>query len=272
MSVIPVLDTRRDAMSCDWVDADYQCELIQLNGGKSVKVSHRITGADALLDLVLSGSAKFAVEITSPSTFRSFLELAQAGETSHTFHLGNDDDKSDAQARPGLIAVRSFVLPVDHLSSVWRTQSNGITVSTGQWLARAQHANLLSPEDGLLSFVPDNSVQRCQLRCEYADPAYKVRINPDDLAKCVSDPSQPAARAIVLAAYTAALADADKQVQFTGGEEGDKQKSGFGVQLEAHLKERDPSCPTPGEDGFDPLRAATLLAGSDLIRFEEGNA
>lgn len=269
MSIIPVLDTRRDAMSCDWINADYQCELIQLNDGESVKVSHHIDGADELIDIVRAGSARFAVEITSPNIFRSFLELAPEGESSHTFILGSGD-KTDAQARPGLIAVRGCVIPVDHLSSVWQAHSGGIAVQAGQWLARCQHSNLLSPEDGLMSFVPDDAVDRCQLRCEYADPTYKVRMNPEDFEDCVSDPSQPAARAVVLAAYTAALADADKQVQFTGGEEGNESKGSLGIQLEAHLKALDPSCPTPGEDSYDPLRAATLLAGADLIRFEVG--
>lgn len=270
MNIIPVLDTRADVLSCDWIDADYQCEVTQLAGRSNAKATHRIDGATELLDLVSVGSAKFAVEVTSPSTFRSFLNFASEGETSHTFNLGLGD-KANEQVRPGLIAVRSFVLADCNLSSVWRERKEEIFVQPGQWLARTQHSNLLSPEDGLLSFVADKSLPRSQMRCEYADPVYKVQMNPLDHRKCVSDPSQPAARAIVFAAYTAALADANQQNHYTGGEEGAESKGSLGIQLDAHLKALDPSCPTPGEEGYDPLRAASLLAGSELIQFDEGN-
>ena len=100
-------------------------------------------------------------------------------------------------------------------------------------------------------------------------------MNPDDFAECQSNEGQPAAKTVVLAAYVAALADANKRSAFGGiedGDEGGELKESIGYQLEAKVKALDPECPTPGEDDYDPLRAATVLLGEDMITFEAEGA
>ena len=102
-------------------------------------------------------------------------------------------------------------------------------------------------------------------------------MNPDDLDECQRAESQPAAKTVVLAAYVAALADANKRSAFGGSEDGNGKgdgdgdgelKESIGYQLEAKIKALDPECPAPGEDDYDPLRAATVLLGEDMIMFE----
>ena len=256
-------------LSCDWIDAEYRCEMTQLRGGARIKAAHRLRGADALSEFVERGTAKFAIEIVSPATLTAVLKLADAGETHHTFDLSVEINSDGAQARPGLIAVSDCVVPVAQLSSAWQQHSESIAVRAGQWLARGQRSDLVSPQTGLMRFVPDDSVPRFQMTCQHIHPFYEIRMNKTDLEECQSNEGQPAAKTIMLSAYVAALADANHQIAFTGGE--DDTKEGIGYQLHDQIKALDPSCPTPGEEGYDPLRAATVLIGSEMIVFESEN-
>lgn len=272
MSIIPALDSRSDALSLDYPDGRYRCNMTTVRGGSAMTAKHVIDGAEALDELVTDGSARFAVEIVSAATFASVLELAPEGLSSHTFDLdASTVAKDGAQARPGLVAIRDCTLPIAELSPAWRDIGHSVAVRAGQWLARGQHAELTSPQTSLLRFVPDKSLSRCEMRCRYAHPGYEILMNPDDLAECQSNEGQPAAKTVVLAAYVAALADANKRSAFGGiedGDEGGELKESIGYQLEAKVKALDPECPTPGEDDYDPLRAATVLLGEDMITFE----
>ena len=266
MSVVPVLDSRADMLSCDWPDAEYRCEMTQLSGGERIKATHYLDGADALSELVQREKAQFAVEIVSPATLTTSLKLAPEGERHHTFELGAEIDNDGAQARPGLITVTDCVVPVGQLNTVWQGHS-GIAVLKGQWLARGQHSDLVSPRTGLLRFIADPSMDRYQMSCQHIHPFYEVRMNKDALAELRNNEAQPAAKTIILAAYVAALADANHQTAFTG-DDGDDTKEAVGYQLHEQIKALDPTCPAPGEDDYDPLRAATVLIGSDMIVFE----
>lgn len=272
MSIIPVLDSRADALSADYPEGRYRCNITTVRGGSAIAAKHIIDGADELDDLVASGSARFAVEIISSATFTSTLEPAPAGLSSHTFDLDAATiAKTGAQARPGLIAVRDCTLPLTRLSPAWRDIGDSVAVRAGQWLARGQHAELTSPQMSLLRFVPDPALRHCEMRCRYAHPGYEILINPHDLTECQQNEGQPAAKTIMLAAWVSALADANKQSAFGGSEDGDGDgalKESIGYQLEAKIKALDPECPTPGEDDYDPLRAATVLLGEDMITFD----
>lgn len=272
MSIIPVLDSRADALSCDYPEGRYRCNMTTVRGGSAIAAKHVIDGAAELDDLVDSGSARFAVEIISSATFTSTLERAPEGLSSHTFDLDAATiAKAGAQARPGLIAVRDCTLPVTRLSPAWQDLGGSVEVRAGQWLARGQHAELTSPQMSLLRFVPDRALRRCEMRCRYAHPGYEILMNPDDLTECQQNEGQPAAKTVMLAAYVSALADANKQSAFGGSEDGDgdgELKESIGYQLEAKIKALDPECPAPGEDDYDPLRAATVLLGEDMIVFD----
>lgn len=272
MSIIPVLDSRADALSCDYPEGRYRCNMTTVRGGSAIAAKHTIDGADELDHLVVNGSARFAVEIISSATFTSTLERAPEGHSSHTFDLDAATiAKAGAQARPGLIAVRDCTLPVTKLSPAWRDTGDNVAIRAGQWLARGQHAELTSPQMSLLRFVSDPALSHCEMRCRYAHPGYEILMNPDDLAECQQNEGQPAAKTVLLAAYVSALADANKQGAFGGGENGDRngeQKESIGYQLEAKIKALDPECPVPGEDDYDPLRAATVLIGEDMITFD----
>lgn len=272
MNIIPALDSRSDALSLDFPDGRYRCNMTTVRGGSAMSAKHVIDGADELDELVASGYARFAVEIVSSATFTSVLELAPEGLSSHTFDLDASVIAEDgAQVRPGLIAIRDCPLPVTRLSPAWRDIGNSVAVRPGQWLARGQHSELRSPQTSLLRFVPDLALRRYEMRCRYVHPGYEILMNSDDLSECQSNEGQPAAKTIVLAAYVAALSDANRRSAFGGIEDGDEDgevKESIGYQLEAKIKALDPECPTPGEDDYDPLRAATVLLGEEMVTFE----
>ncbi len=100
-------------------------------------------------------------------------------------------------------------------------------------------------------------------------PHYEVSMHSDDLAACQDNEGHPAVKVVMLAAWTAALADAANQTAFAGGDSDDEEKEPLGLQLAAMIKDADPECPAPGEEDYDPIRAATLLAGSQLVVFDE---
>ncbi len=272
MRIIPVLDSRADALSCDYPDGRYRCNMTTVRSGQAITAQHILDGADELDDLVARGSAQFAVEIISSATFTSLLERAPERLSSHTFDLDAAMiAKEGAQARPGLIAVRDCTLPVTRLSPAWQDIGGSVAVQAGQWLARGQHAELTSPQMSLLRFVPEPALRRCEMRCRYAHPGYEILMNPDDLVECQQNEGQAAAKTVMLAAYVSALADANKRSAFGGSDDEDEDgelKESIGYQLEAKIKAIDPECPAPGEDDYDPLRAATVLLGEDMITFE----
>ncbi|WP_419946279.1 hypothetical protein [Candidatus Poriferisodalis sp.] len=279
MSIVPVLDDRVDALSRDWPEARYRCNMTTVRNGQAITAHHVLEGADGLDALVASGAARFAVEIVSSATFRSSLERAPEGTRTHTLDLDAATFAKDgAQARPGLIAVRDCTLPVAHLSPAWQGLGDIVEVQAGQWLARGQHAELTSPQMSLLRFVPDRALRRFEMRCRYAHPIYEIVMHPDDLAECQQNEGQPAAKTVMLAAWASALADAKQRSAFAGSGDGEddvssEQKEQIGYQLEAKIKALDPECPAPGDEDYDPLRAATVLLGEDLIKFDtEGDA
>ncbi len=270
MSILPVLDSRPDVLSLDWPEGRYRCTMTPVRGGQAITADHLVEGADALATLVTSGSARFAVEIVSPVTFTSFLELAPEGSSSHTFDLDPSRVAKDgAQARPGLVAVVDCKLHATQLSPAWQSLRSDVEVRAGQWLARDQHAELTSPQMSLLRFLPDRALNRHEMRCRYAHPGYDILMNPDLLTECQQNEGSPAAKTVILAAFVSALADAGQQSAFIGSEgEDEKEKESIGHQLDAKLKALDPDCPAPGEDDYDPLRAATiLLQDGDVFTF-----
>ena len=272
MKIIPVLDARDDALSCDYPDGRYRCSMTTVRRGQAIKARHILDGTDELHELVARGVARFAVEIISSATFTSSLQLAPEGTSLHTFDLDAATVAKDgAQARPGLVAVRDCTLPAARLSPAWQGIGESIEVQAGQWLARGQHAELTSPQTSLLRFVPDEALRRYEMRCRFAHPSYEIAMNPDDLAECQQNEGQPAAKTVMLAAWVAALADASKRSAFGGSDDGDgsgEQRESIGYQLAAKIHALDPVCPAPGEDDYDPLRAATVLLGEDMITFD----
>ncbi len=100
-------------------------------------------------------------------------------------------------------------------------------------------------------------------------------MNPDDLSECQQNEGQSAVKTVVLAAWVSALADAKGRSAFGGSEDGDgngDEMESIGYQLAAKIKALDPECPAPGEDDYDPLRAATVLCGEELITFDSEGA
>ena len=65
MKIIPVLDARDDALSCDYPDGRYRCNMTTVGRGQAIKARHILDGTDQLHELVARGMARFAVEIIS---------------------------------------------------------------------------------------------------------------------------------------------------------------------------------------------------------------
>ena len=262
---IPVLDLRSDALTCDYPSASYRCALTPTSKGV-VRVLHELEDAPELAELVSDDAARFAVEVVSKRTFRSRLEQADAGEWSQTFNLDAAGiTKAEAQARPGLIAVRDCQLPVEGLGLAWRSLNAPVNVRAGQWLARAQHSELETPQNSLVKFIDAPSIGKTELRCLYVPPYYHIQIHPLTRSECAKNETGAAAKTVTLAAWVTALAHAGTQAVRNGTEPDDH----MGQQLKAVLSDLDPDCPAPGEDDYDPLRAATILSGADLITFDD---
>ena len=271
MSTIPVLDSRIDALTCDYSDGSYQCKLTP-NANGTVKADHKLNEAPELTRLLNEDAARFAVEIVSKRTFKSRLEQAAPYVASHVFSLDTAAiTKRGAYARPGLIAVRDCELSTEHLTPAWRSIGPSVSVQVGQWLARTQHSDMESPLVSLLRFKTDETVRGHELRCRYVDPYYDILLHPATHAECAANESGAAAKTIMLAAWVAALSDADTRPAFRGTDTEPEPEDHMGYQLKAKLKDLDADCPAPGEDDYDPLRAATILLGADLITFDEGN-
>ena len=270
MSTIPVLDSRIDALTCDYPDGSYQCKMTPTTGG-TVKADHTLNEAPELERLLNEHAARFVVEIVSKRTFKSRLEQADPCGWSHQFNLDTAAiTKRGAYARPGLIAVRDCELSTEHLAPAWRSVGS-VSVRAGQWLARTQHSDMESPLVSLLRFKTDETVRRHELRCRYVDPYYDILLHPATHTECAANETRPAAKTIMLAAWVAALSDAGTRPAFTGTDTDPEPEDHMGYQLKAKLKDLDAACPAPGEDDYDPLRAATILLAADLITFDDGD-
>ena len=274
MSLIPVLDARADTASCDYPLGSYACALTKLRSGSAIRATHRLDNVPALSALVEAGSACFAVEIRSTTTFTSQLHRAAPGETCHDLTLDTDVLARDGgQALPGLVAIRDCSLSLANCTETWRQLRDKIPVKAGQWLARAQHSDLQSPQQSLITFVADEAMQPGALRRKFLHtdyPHYEISMHSADLAACQANEGHAAVKVIMLAAWTAALADADNHPAFTGEKsDGGIEREPLGDQLAAIIKDADPECPAPGEEDYDPLRAATLLVGKELVIFDE---
>ncbi len=269
MSILPVLDSRVDSLSCDYPAAHYECKFTNVPSKPAISAHHIISGADALSDLFTSGKAQFAVEVVSPRTFTSTLEVAPSGSDTHIIDLDPSKlAKDGAQAKPGFIAVEDCTLPTALLSAAWHDFGAYVAVKAGSWLARGQHAELSSPKMSLCQFLADDQLRDYEMRCSYAPPGYVIHMHSDLLAECSQNEGSPAAKATILAGFVAALADANTQSAFGGGQDADESdKELIGYQLEQTIKAIDPECPAPGEEGYDPLRAATILLQEEMSVF-----
>ena len=271
-TAVPVLDARRGVESCDYPAAVYECRLTRRTSGGEATARHHLSGAPALEHLIRDGKARFAVEVRSAAAFASCLHIAEAGHTDHTVPIDGDDlAASGRQALPGLLAVEACPLPLSDCGEVWqRLGRRRVEAPAGHWLARAQHCDLLAPQHSLLRFVEaaEGTLERGRMRLDFRGGdgpiRYEVSLHKDDIAACRRDASQPAARAATLAAWTAALADAGTNPAFTGDDNGAREP--VGVQLAAFLGEA--GCSAPGDDDYDPVRAATELAGHEFLNFD----
>ena len=267
MSGVPVLDARPDVASCDYPAAAYECRVTSHSRGAVAIVRHELRGAPALEELIQHGKARFAVEVRSPAAFTGRLHIAEKGERRHEVPVGGEElAAADCQVLPGLLAVEACSLSLRDCGESWRRLGKSRRVPAGLWLARAQHHDVRTPQQSLLTFVEDidGTLERGHMRIGFrhdGSPLYEVSMHKDDLAACLSDASRPAAQAVVLAAWTAALADAGTQHAFSGNDAGEREP--LGAQLADLL--HNVKCPAPGEDNYDPLLAATSLQGHELL-------
>ena len=271
MTRVPVLDLRADAVNCDYETGSYVC-TVRGHGRRDVLVvDHRLDGCPPLEALITSGKARFCVEVCSTSSFKSELHAADAGACSQRIDLDSGMFAHGApQVLPGIVAFSGCDLPTDACTEPWRRLGGSLPAAAGQHLAHGQHINLQSARHSIISFVADPSMQRGHLRRRYVhvgQPRYEIGLHPDDLALCKAQERSPAAAAVMLASWTAVLADAARQQAFAGDELGRREP--VGDQLAQMIRSEDPECPAPGEEGYDPLQVATLLHGNELVRFDD---
>lgn len=272
---VPVLD-QREFHNLDWPAARYEAvvDLVRFVGGGTERVGefvaeHTLSGARGLEELVQEGSARWCLEVRSPVTYLVDLFVAEARSS----RVEATIPKASLIAKqlvglPGLVAINDCKLQPEGLHEAWEAREP-IFVPAGTWLVRGQHVPLVSPLSSIVSFEPDKTVQPRLMKIAFATspvPHWVVSLNPDDLERYQQDETASEAQSVTLAGLTAALADARRQPAFAGDPDDEQAVlHPAGDYLVRLLRQADPECLAPGDDGYDPLYAATLLAGDELL-------
>lgn len=134
-SKYPILRTGDDA-TLDWPDATYRASVTFI--GNDVRVSQEIAGANHLDQRIQDGSARWVVELRSPSTL--YAEVCDLDGAVATIPLKTKELGDVVYAIPGVVCETAFEIEPEALSPVWAGAA--VAVAPGAWLARGPiHSN-----------------------------------------------------------------------------------------------------------------------------------
>lgn len=241
----PVL--RDDGSSLDYLNVTYSCSTMIKSGEAAVK--QEISGSAELVELILDGAAKWALEIRCPKTLfaRTWLDDDHVGTVVAQWDPSIVD--GIVYAIPGLVAVERIGLSRSGLNPTWAKAN--LEVPKGWWLARGrpQAADL---NHQLITFKADPAaaVGSMRIACSSDVPRFIVYLHPLEYSRARTD------RDLQVAGLIAALAMLQDSPFFGYDGEGDSEHV-VARELRARLEAADVSA--WDEDGWDPARAATAI-------------
>ena len=144
-SKYPMLRAGDDA-TLDWRDATYRASVTFI--GNDVHVSQEIAGAGHLDQRIQDGSARWVVELRSPSTL--YAEVCDLEGAVATLPLRTNELGDVVFAIPGLVCETAFEIEPEALSPVWTGAA--VAVAPGAWLARGPIHSNRNREQSLITF------------------------------------------------------------------------------------------------------------------------
>lgn len=241
LSHFPVL--REDRATLDWERASYGVE-IEIRHGRA-RVSHRLSDAAEIEELIASGDARFALEVRCPTTQFADLRL----EASSSFEVAWPPNAvgDEVFLLPGVVAVKDVTLPASALSELWNDSPR---VPGGWWLARGDVCTSKPLAASLVEYRSDANLREgCMSVREDGsgeEPKFAVHLAPEVFRRVGTD------RDLQMAGLIAAFAMLPASDRF---------RDDAGSRLAEMLRDRlaDESVPAWDEDGWDPARAATVI-------------
>ena len=233
----------------DWTDAKYTAEIRA--GAGQADVTHHLSNAPVLEDLIGRGNATWAVEVRCPKTLMAKIE--SSAEARHIVKWDADDVDGDVFIMPGLLARDNLRLDASGLTSLYQDIGD-LRVPQGYWLARGYTCRASTLLQSLLSFRLDEGLK--QGRMEVATDSsggqlhFIVNMAPDAYRQALRD------RTVMIAALVGVCAQFPQA--FRSGDDDEE------LPLVRELRERLDSI-RPGvtlwEDpaNYDPAMVATLL-------------
>ena len=144
-SKYPMLRTGENA-TLDWRDATYRAFVTFI--GDDVQVSQEVAGSNCLDQRIRDGSARWVVELRSPSTL--YAEVCELNDAVATIPLRTSEMGDIVYAIPGLVCETTFEIEPEALSPVWAGAT--VKVEPGTWLARGPIQSNRNRVQSLIAF------------------------------------------------------------------------------------------------------------------------
>lgn len=245
-SKYPMLRAGDDA-TLDWRDAAYRASVTFV--GDDVRVSQEISGSSHLNQRIQDGSARWVVELRSPSTL--YAEVCNLDGAVATLPLRTNELGDVVFAIPGLVCETAFEIEPEALSPVWGGAA--VAVAPGAWLARGSIYSNRNRVQSLIEFALDEHLAPGAM--QIADPhgdddiRFTVFLAPDLY-------SQTADRAIRHAALVGVFARIHRVAAGNpeAGTGAHRQLAAIRSRLEEHNVAL-----WDAEADYDPARAATCF-------------
>ncbi len=233
----------------DWSDAEYGAEIRAGTG--QATVTHRLSKAPVLEDLIARRSAAWAVEVRCPKTLMAKIE--SSAEARHVVKWDADEVDGDVFIMPGLLAREDLRLDASGLTSLYQDIGD-LRVPQGYWLARGYTYRASTLLQSLLSFRLDERLKQGRMEVVTDHSSGNLQF----VVKMASDTFKrvPYDRAVQIAALVGACAQFPHA--FRSGDDDEE------PPLVRELRERLESI-RPGitlwedEANYDPAMVATLL-------------
>ena len=233
----------------DWSDAEYGAEIRAGTG--QATVTHRLSNAPVLEDLIDRRSAAWAVEVRCPKTLMAKIE--SSAEARHVVKWDADEVDGDVFIMPGLLAREDLRLDASGLTSLYQDIGD-LHVRQGYWLARGYTYRASTLLQSLLSFRLDESLKQGRMEVVTDHSSGNLQF----VVKMASDPFKRVRydRAVQIAALVGACAQFPHA--FRSGD--DEEEPPLVRELRERLESIRPGI-TLWEDeaNYDPAMVATLL-------------
>ena len=244
----------------DWTDAEYTAEIRA--GAGQADVTHHLSNAPVLEDLIGRGSATWAVEVRCPKTLMAKIE--SSAEARHVVKWDADDVDGDVFIMPGLLARDNLRLDASGLTSLYQGIGN-LHVPQGYWLARGYTCRASTLLQSLLVFKIKESLEQGRMQVEPASGGGQLRffihMAPDAYRRARRD------RTVRIAALVGACAQFPREFRV----EEDEDEPPLVRDLRERLERLQPDIDLWDDPNYDPALVATLLEPFRPVPIVEGS-